>query len=297
MRQIAELQLAVKEAETAFTQAQRIADHYQKLSKDNLVSQRQAAEAQEAVRVAEAKLSAARNNLKTYQTAIQPKQLALLRARVAQAKADAQNAQLQLQWCAIAAGQSGELAHFNLHSGMHVDAGATLGQIVAPGELCAIVNAPSECAASLRPGARVRLRSVNADGEEAAGVVEAVSASVHPGAATLPVRVRLLQSAGRAKDGAVPVLNPGQFVMAWIAVGQTPESCVVPQSALTQEQSQTFVYVVTPKRVAEKVLVALLGRDAEGRCAVKGAIPPNAEVIVDGAYNLPDGTRVEVGYE
>ena len=295
-RQIAELQLAVKEAETALTQAQRIADHYQKLSKDDLVSLRQAAEAQEAVHLGEAKLAAAKTTLDTYQSVIRPKELTLLRARLAQAKADVQDAQLQLQWCVTIAGRDGELTRFNLHEGMHVDAGVTLGHIVSPGELCAIADVPSERAASIRPGACVRLRPAKADGQETAGVVEAVSSSVEPGAATLPVRVRLIQPPTAAGASAL-ALRPGEFVTAWIAVGQTTESCVLPQSALTQERSQTFVYVVTPKRVAKKVPVALLGRDADGRCAIKGAIKPNAEVIVDGAYNLPDGSRVEVRYE
>ena len=65
----------------------------------------------------------------------------------------------------------------------------------------------------------------------------------------------------------------------------------MPESALVRSADRTVVVTVDAGDIAHVVPVEVLGRSA-GRVAVAGEVHAGDRVIVDGAFNLPDGAHV-----
>lgn len=86
-------------------------------------------------------------------------------------------------------------------------------------------------------------------------------------------------------------LWPGQFVDAWLALGDESQALVVPTQALQTGPKGQFVYVVTPDASAELRMVEVARTEGEETVLASG-VAAGETVVVDGASRILPGTRV-----
>ncbi len=172
----------------------------------------------------------------------------------------------------------------------------------------------SKCAARLRegdrlePGASAGVLLTHAGRELVCGVLPSSLPAVHAGlvahweepgpqarsghvlatggaldSATGTVEVRIAPDAG-------PEELPGEIVRGEIVLENLADVLLVPQAALVRAQGQSAVVLVGEDGIAHVVTVELLARHAQ-LAAVRGELHAGDSVIVEGAYNLPEGAR------
>lgn len=89
-------------------------------------------------------------------------------------------------------------------------------------------------------------------------------------------------------------LWPGQYVDAWVLLGDEQKAIVVPTPALQTGPKGQYVYVVGADGSAEMREVSVTR--SEGRNSVIGAgLKPGETVVIDGASRVLPGSRVSIG--
>lgn len=88
-------------------------------------------------------------------------------------------------------------------------------------------------------------------------------------------------------------LVPGQMVDVTVALANIPNAIVVPREALNTGPDGQFVYTVTQDSTAREVPVKVAFDDGTD-AAVEGALKPGEQVIVDGQLRVVPGAKVTV---
>ena len=88
-------------------------------------------------------------------------------------------------------------------------------------------------------------------------------------------------------------LFPSQFVNIRLLVDTLQHQTVIPVAAVQRGAAGTFVFVVTPEKVANQRTVKLGIQDGD-KVAVTEGLKPGDTVVVDGADRLRDGADVEI---
>ena len=86
---------------------------------------------------------------------------------------------------------------------------------------------------------------------------------------------------------------PGMFVRVRIPYGDTKEALLVPEGAITSQQSKKLVFVVNDKDIAIQKEVEL-GAKVDGMRVIESGIGPNDRIVVNGIVNIRDSMKVKV---
>jgi multidrug efflux pump subunit AcrA (membrane-fusion protein) len=289
--ELAGFKVALAQAKADLLQAERVLVRQRELAKEGLVAARALEEAEAAAEIARLRGEAAELQVEKAEHGVQREETARLDARVAQARADLETAKLQEGYASVRAEIEGTVAELDAVPGQSVDATTALGRLVTPGAVDALLSLAAEQADKVALGSDVRILSGAT--ELGHGTIEGISGAVSAdGSRTIRV--------GLAKDTAAIV--PGTPVTGEIATARI-ESTVVPREAVIQDNDRTVVLVLVqqhdpdpkepePIEVAKKIEVKVLVRDGP-LVGIEGEVPEGEEVIVEGGYNLPDGTEVE----
>jgi multidrug efflux system membrane fusion protein len=213
-------------------------------------------------------------------------------AQVAADRAMVSIAELNLEYCRIAAPWAGRLGQILVRPGAIVEENKT--DLV---ELTSI--APIDVSFSLP---EQNLRAVQA--AAAAGHVPVTAQTgVEPGAPSesgalsfIDNRVDRATGSIRLKatfDNADRLLWPGRFVTVGITIGQNRGALVVPDSAVQPSQKGSSVWVVRPDQTAEMRLVTV-DRSADGVSIVSKGLAAGETVVTDGQLRLSPGAKVQV---
>lgn len=248
----------------------------------------QLAQARAQERNAKAKLARAEQALKAGVAAAQEVEddryaLAQAEGALKSAQAAHSTARNQLGRSELRAPFDGVVAHVFVPAGEPVDANKPVVEVarVSPLELRAPI-APA-LAARVRPGQEASLRVDALPGREFPAQVIAISPTLDAATGAALVRLRA--------DNADGALRIGSFARAQIAVDVRRGALRVPEQALLAGPDGAAVEVVQEGK-ARRTKVTVEAKD--GRFAAIGqGLAEGAEVIVQGNYALPDGTRVE----
>ena len=101
--------------------------------------------------------------------------------------------------------------------------------------------------------------------------------------ATGTVEVRIVPDAGAEE-------LPGELVRGEIVLENLAGVLLVPQAALVRAQGKSAVVLVGAGGIAHVVTLEVLARHAD-LAAVRGELHAGDVLIVEGAYNLPEGAR------
>jgi multidrug efflux system membrane fusion protein len=115
------------------------------------------------------------------------------------------------------------------------------------------------------------------------GAIESFDNHIDSGSGTIRARARFAN-----EDGA---LVPGMFVSVRMGNGTLDHALLVPESAVGNDQSKRFVFVVGAGNRAEYRSVTL-GQTVDGERVVASGLKPGDRVILDGLQKLAPGAPV-----
>jgi multidrug efflux system membrane fusion protein len=115
------------------------------------------------------------------------------------------------------------------------------------------------------------------------GAIESFDNHINSGSGTIRARARFAND-----DGS---LVPGMFVSVRMGSGVLPNTLLVPETAIGNDQSKRFVYVVGAGDKAEYREVAL-GTTLDGERVVTSGLKAGDQVILDGLQKLAPGAAV-----
>jgi multidrug efflux system membrane fusion protein len=115
------------------------------------------------------------------------------------------------------------------------------------------------------------------------GAIESFDNRINSGSGTIRARARFAN-----EDGS---LVPGMFVSVRMGSGTLPNALLVPETAIGNDQSKRFVYVVGAGDKAEYREIAL-GTTMDGERVVSSGLKAGDRVILDGLQKLAPGAAV-----
>lgn len=116
------------------------------------------------------------------------------------------------------------------------------------------------------------------------GTIESFDNKIETGTGTIRARARFANT-----DGA---LVPGMFVSVRLWAAEPAKTILVPDDAISSDQSKRYVFVVTPSRKADYREVAL-GQEMDGKRVVLSGLRSGEKIIVDGVQRVQPGAPVE----
>lgn len=251
------------------------------------------AQAQAALREAEAGAALARSNLARgrqltagkYISAGQLDELLAQRtqaeARVGTARAARDAAALRRGFADLRAPAAGIISKRLVQPGQVVAAGSELLRLIRDGRLEWRAELPAPQLARVGTGDVVRLRG--RDGAAVVGRVRAVSPGVDADTRTGTVYADLPQPGG---------LQPGTYLEGRIESGSV-QALAVPAAAVVLRDGFPCVFTVDAQGRARQRRIDIGGTDA-GWTEVRGGLEAGQRVVVEGAGFLADGDRVRV---
>jgi len=287
---VAELKVAEGDAVKAGEIVARIDD---RPYRDQL-HQAEAASAQAAASLENAKLTLARNqNLVDRGIAARKDlddartQSAVAQAAVQQADASLALARLQLQRTEVASPLDGVVVKRFASVGEQVDGTAAqpLVEVAELGEVELAGNAPAVDLSSLHAGENIAFTTEAFPGRKFTGRVVAISPAVDPMTNAGLVRVRIANPRG--------ALRMGMFLSAQVALETHAKALVVPPAAIYKdEEGELHVYRVTG---TDSVSVPVkVGIETPGMVELLSGVSEGDQVILTGGYGLPDKAKVTV---
>lgn len=198
------------------------------------------------------------------------------------AQAQLSTARNQLGRSELKAPFAGVVAHIFAAPGEPVDAGKPVVEVARTTQLELRASLSPGLAALVRPGQRAELRVDGIEGDPAKGQVLAVAPVIDAATGTALVRVRVENPGG--------VLKGGSFAHARIEAGIHLNVLRVPHESLVRSEDGTAVAIVAQGKVKRQPVE--LGYEDEHFSEITKGLEGNEQVILQGAYALPDGTAV-----
>lgn len=278
----AELDLATINSKITARQAAQEAVRQAALLKENLGSEKAATQAKEAAEAADLAAKAAEDKTRRFRTSERAIELKRLESLSAQALADLEVAERDLEATRIRAPGCGRVAALSLQAGQMIDAGGSIADLYS-GDVLAVrfELSPAE-AALVAIGGTAELDRIGRE----------------------PLRARILSISGGtdAQTGLVAVLaelqpqdSPprlGEVLPATVQTTKSAGGVIVPAGAILVNEAQATVFVVGSDQIAHSVSVRLLSRNGDRAVVAGEGLADGATVIVDGNFNLPEGAHV-----
>jgi multidrug efflux system membrane fusion protein len=116
------------------------------------------------------------------------------------------------------------------------------------------------------------------------GRIESFDNRIETGSGTIRARARFDNT-----DGA---LVPGMFVSVRLWAATSSNAILVPEDAVSSDQSKRYVFVVTPQHRADYREVTL-GQETDGKRVVLSGLHSGDKIVVDGMQRVQPGAAVE----
>jgi RND family efflux transporter MFP subunit len=292
-------ELAVDAAKVAVERARALVKSLESLhSSGNLVSKQQLFDATKALEAAELQQQSAEATLHAMMIGPRPEAVAEAEARIKTAEGAVEFSKAHLEFHTIRAPIDGVLDSLTCHPGQTIAIGTPIGEVVDTRQVYAAVWIGPTSAQAVREGQKAHVRAADSEVGPAAaakpgdgdmsGKVEFVGRIADPQTGNIPVRISVDDPQGR--------IAVGQTVGASIAVKEEANVLQVPVAAILDLGEGPILTVVRDGKTA--LLHPQLGTTSSGWVAVSGTDLKEGEpVVLEGGYNLPEGTRVKIASE
>lgn len=226
----------------------------------------------------------AESNLKALQSIGKEQQLKSAQAALASAQGKYLAAKAQLKYSRIRSPIAGVVTSSPLYPGEMASAGTPLITVMNVSRVVARAHIAPHQAAWLRPGDPATI-SLGSGQDAVRGKVTVVSPALDPSSTTVQVWIEAPNPDLRLKPGATIQVN---------MVAQTiHHALAVPAAAvLTDSGGNTSVMVVGPDSIARQTAVKIGIREGRNVQILSG-LESGERVVTEGAYGLPDGTKVK----
>ncbi len=282
--QIQQAEAAVISAKASYKAAQQLYASSKKLYQQGALAGKQLNQAAVGLTQAETQLQTAEQQLEKLHSVGLKAQLQAARGQLAAAKGRYQNAEAQLAYSEIRSPIDGVVTDRPFYRGEMAASGTPLITVMNLSQVVARAHFPASEAALLKVGDPAE---VSAPGETkaVAGKVTVVSPALDPDSTTVQVWVQTPNPGDH--------LKPGATVSVSVIAKKAPDALVIPKSALVSDSGQgKFVMVIGPGNKAHQTQVQT-GIEQDGKVQITQGLKAGELIVSQGAYGLPDGTRVK----
>jgi multidrug resistance efflux pump len=287
-------ELAIEQARVALDRATRIVERLQPLLARHEVSEQQAFEADLAVTQAKLQLQTAEAQLRAMMIGPKPEAVAEAEAKEKTAEGAVEFSRAHLDYHTIRSPIDGILDSLTCHPGQTIAVGSPIGEVVDTRQILASVYLPASSAGAVRVGQQAMIRTVDSrpdqggaavkDAAATEGKVEFVGRIADPQTGNLPVRVLV--------DNPKGLLTVGQTVGLSVVVDRREGVLEVPSIAIVDLGEGPILTVIRDGKTT--LIHPEVGASQGGWVAISGTdLKEGEQVVVEGGYNLPEGTPVE----
>lgn len=256
----------------------------QRLYKEGAIARKQLDATEVALTDARSAYETARKHLNNLQASGASQQREAAKGQLEAAEGQYQAASAQLAYTEIRSPIDGVVADRAVYPGDVAPAGVPLLVVMDTARVIARLHVPESQAAQIAVGDRATIQLPGSTLRFPARVT-VVSPALDPNSTTVEVWVEAENPKGE--------LKPGASVQVSIVAATLPHALVVPDSAiLTAENGDQTVMIVGVDGRAYSVPVKTGAREG-GLIRIVSGLKAGAEVIVSGAYGLPEKTKVK----
>jgi HlyD family secretion protein len=277
----------VVSAEAAFNQAQKFYERRRQLFEQGAIPQRDLVLSQTELAQAKAGYEVARKSLDLLQNQSRDKEILSAKSKLEQAQARFALVGTQLEFAEIRSPFSGAITEQFMYPGDMARPDAPILTLMDLSVAVARAQVPESEAARVRAGSPCAFRPAESGATAFGGRVSVVNQAVDPARRTVEIWCEIPNPKRALKAGA--------FGQVSIVTGVAPNSVVVPLAAVqfAEGTGKGVVMVAGQQGVAVKRDVEA-GEVFDGKVQIKSGLTPGEQVIIEGAYGLPEGTRVRV---
>ncbi|MGO9107613.1 MAG: efflux RND transporter periplasmic adaptor subunit [Thermoguttaceae bacterium] len=279
--------LAIEQAQVAVEKARSSVDRLRPLRQRGEIAETVMYEAESTLRQATLQWRTAQSQYEVLMLRPRPQAIAEAKTRIDVAQAAVDTAKAQLEQLTIRAPIAGVLDSLTCQLGQTLPVGTAVGEVVDSRQLNAVVWLSVFDAQHVAAGQEAQIRLCDGSGQansQIPGKVKVIGKVADPQTGNLPVRILV--------DNADGKLKLGQAVFATIVVREE-NTLAVPVEAVQGAGEEPVLNVVRNDKTV--VLHPKLGLKDEHWIAVTDTdLNPDEPVIVEGGYNLPEGTEVAV---
>ncbi len=283
-----EVQKATLDAESAkqlYDAEQKLYESRQELFKEGALPRKDFDQAAVSLAQARGQYEVAKKHLDSLQDVVKKEELKGLQGQLSSARGKYLGAKAQLSYSEIRSPMDGFVTERPLYPGEMAAQGTPLMTVMDLSKVTARAHIPQTDAALLKVGDKATIIVPGAD-SEIEGKVSLIGPALDPNSTTVEVWVE-------AKNPQQK-LKPGSSVRVSMVAKTVPEALVVPASALlTTADGTTSVMVVGSDQKAHQQAVKVGIKQDDDVQIVEG-LKEGQTVVTEGAYGLPDNTKVTV---
>lgn len=285
--------LAIEQTQVAVDQAAAMVERLKPLQARGEVSEQQLYDAEQALRNSQIQADSAKAQYEMLMLPPRKEAVSEAKSKILVSEQAIQAAEDRLALFTLCAPISGTLSSLTCHPGQTLAVGTPVGEIVDRQTVLVKVWLPAKQCQLVRTGqvASINVSAPNADeqndlpGPSRQGTVIFVGDVADPQTGSVPVSIEV--------ENADLALVIGETLSAEIAVSQAEESLTVPLAAVHDEGDGPVITVVRDRKSV--ILKPKFGATGKVWVAVQEpSLQAGEEVIVEGAYNLPEGTAVQI---
>ncbi|HSP05886.1 MAG TPA: efflux RND transporter periplasmic adaptor subunit, partial [Acidobacteriota bacterium] len=204
-------------------------------------------------------------------------------------RAEAENAQLQLNYCEIRSPIDGRTGNLMVHAGNVMKVNETeMVQIHQMDPVYVTFSVPEQNLSDIRTfNSRGTLQVVVTDksgNNPVTGSLAFINNEVNADTGTIQLK--------GVFENKEKLLWPGEFTNATLRLTSRPKAIVVPAQAVESGQNGTYVYIVKPDQTAE-VRPVTPGDTIGQETIIEKGVQPGETVVTDGQLRLLPGAKVE----
>jgi multidrug efflux pump subunit AcrA (membrane-fusion protein) len=287
-------ELAIEQAKVALERAKKAAERLRPLLAQHEVSEQQVYEADLAVTTARLQQEAAEAQLRATLIGPRPEAVSEAEAKITVADGAVAFSKAHLDLHTIRSPIDGVLDSLTCHPGQTIAIGTPIGEVVDTGQLFVSVYLPAQAAQAVRVGQRARVKIADSQPQSA----QSATASEMEGKVDFVGHIADLQTGNLQVlilvDNPAGTLAIGETLRVTISLAERPGVLQVPAAAILDLGEGPILTVVRDGKTV--VLHPEVGKAGKGWVAIAGADLKDGEpVVVEGGYNLPEGTAVQTG--
>lgn len=278
-------ELEAQQTKQAYEAAEKVYRSREDLYKQGAIARKEVDQAGVAATEARGRYAIAQRHLAAMQDGGKRRALQAAEGELTAAKGRYLGAAAQLQFTEIRSPIDGVVTDRPLYPGEVPAAGSAVITVMNLAQVVARAHVAQDEAALLKVG---NPATITAPGEPVVPAkVTVVSPALDPNSTTVEVWVQAANPGDR--------LRPGATVQVAITAEHIPDALLVPAGALlpAAESGRNMVMVVGADESAHQTPVTV-GVRQEKQVQILSGLQPGQQVITQGAYGLPDGTKVQV---
>lgn len=280
----------VETSKALLNQAQKVYDRRKSLFEQGAIPNRDLLVSETELSTAKTNHDVAARSLALLEQQSQGQDIRIAEARVEQSKSKLAGVTAQLQFAELRAPFSGVITEQFQYAGDLGQPSAPIFTLVDLSVASARAQVPEGDAARVKMGQSCSFSGGDSASESVAGRVSVINRAVDQLRRTVEVWCEIARVAASLRAGA--------FGSVTFQVGQLQETVLVPVTALQLEEGtrKGFVLVVDSKNIAHRKEVEVGDLMGDKRVVLSG-LKAGEPIIVEGGYELPDGSQVRTSKE